>query len=210
MPKDRLIAYLKSRLAGLERHSWLGPWRHHFSKRSLWSFNRRSVSRGVAIGLFFGVMTPVAQILFAAIVAIVLRANLLVAAGSTLVSNPFTFPFIYYGAFRIGVFLTGPSREIAEDLEISEEAAAQALDVESWFATLTTWFSEVGYPLLVGLLFTALTLSLIGYLTTYGVWRLFVGGRARLRKSKVVQHRQHERQADPHDELKRQPDPHEI
>lgn len=167
---QRLATYLNASLAWVENHRLFRPWRHHFGKRSLWRFERAEVTRGVAIGLFFGVMTPVAQIVFATIAAIAVRANLLVAAASTLITNPVTFPFVYYGAFRIGVLVTGPSRELAEDVAESEEAASRALDVEDWFTTLADWTSSVGYPLLVGLFMLAVSLSLSGYLLTYAVW----------------------------------------
>jgi uncharacterized protein (DUF2062 family) len=166
----RFTAFLHASLAWVENHRLFRPWRHHFARRSLWRFTRQGVSRGVAIGLFFGVMTPVAQILFATIAAILARANLLVAAGSTLVTNPFTFPLVYWGAFRIGVFLTGPSRELAEDVAVSEEAATRALDVDDWFTTLSDWMSAVGYPLLVGVFTLAVTLALAGYVLTHAVW----------------------------------------
>ena len=175
----RLTAFLHGSLAWVENHRLFRPWRHHFAKRSLWRFGRKEVARGVAVGLFFGVMTPVAQILFATIAAIVARANLLVAAGSTLITNPFTFPFVYYGAFRIGMFLTGPSRELAEDVAVSEEAANRALDVENWFTTLSDWMAAVGYPLLVGVFTLAFTLSLSGYVLTHVAWAIA----ARLRGS---------------------------
>jgi len=173
MSKQRLTDYLHRWLARIENHRLFRPWRHHFARRSLWRFDRTSVSRAVAIGFFFGVMTPVAQLVFATVAAIVLRANLLVSAGSTLITNPVTFPLIYYGAFRIGVLITGPSREIVEDLEVSEEAASRALDVDDWFSTLSEWFSAVGYPLLVGLFTLAATLSVVGYLVVYATWTLF-------------------------------------
>jgi uncharacterized protein len=178
---NRFTEFLHKSLAWIENHRFSRPWRHHFARRTLWRFTRRTVARGVAVGLFFGVMTPVAQIVFATIAAIVVRANLVVAAGSTLITNPFTFPFIYYGAFRIGVFLTGPSRELAEDVVVSEEAASRALDVENWYTTLTNWMSAVGFPLLVGLFTLAVTLSLVGYLLTHAGWTLS----ARLRRLRM-------------------------
>ena len=72
--------------------SWLGPRIHD---PSLWHVNRRAVARGVAIGAFFGLMVPVAQIPAAAIASLLLRGNLWIAAVSTLVSNPFTYAPIY-------------------------------------------------------------------------------------------------------------------
>jgi uncharacterized protein len=178
---NRVTQFLHKSLAWIENHRFSRPWRHHFAKRALWRFTRRTVARGVAVGLFFGVMTPVAQIVFATIAAIVVRANLVVAAGSTLITNPFTFPFVYYAAFRIGVFVTGPSRELVEDVYVSEEAASRALDVENWYTTLTNWMSAVGFPLLVGLFTLALALSVVGYLLTHAGWALF----ARVRRRRV-------------------------
>ncbi|MBN1239748.1 MAG: DUF2062 domain-containing protein [Gammaproteobacteria bacterium] len=175
----RFTAFLRESLASLENHRLFRPWRHHLAKRSLWRFGRNEVARGAAVGLFFGVMTPVAQILFATIAAILLRANLLVAAGSTLITNPFTFPFVYYGAFRIGVFVTGPSRELAEDVAVSERAANRALDVDDWFTTLSEWMAAVGYPLLVGVFTLAVVLALAGYLLSHVAWAIA----ARLRGS---------------------------
>lgn len=179
MPNFALGAYLRRTLTTVTEHRLMRPWRHQLGHHALWRFNRRSVSRGVGIGLFFGVLTPVAQFVFAVLAAILLRANLLVAAGCTLVTNPVTFPFIYYGAFRIGAFLTGPSRDLVEDLEISEEAAQRALDFENWWATLSGWWGEVGYPLLVGLLVLAISLSVLGYLVTYASWTVTAAVRNR-------------------------------
>ena len=62
----------------------------------------RSVPRGVALGLFVGVIIPVHAHRVAALLAIPLRANVAMAAACTLVVNPLTIPPIYYAAYRIG------------------------------------------------------------------------------------------------------------
>src|SRR5690606_6925327 len=79
--------------------SWLGPRIHD---PLLWHVNRNSVARGVAIGVFFGLMVPIAQIPAAAVAALILRANLWVSAIATLISNPFTYGPIYILAYRLG------------------------------------------------------------------------------------------------------------
>ena len=104
----------------------------------------------MAVGFFFGILTPVAQIIFALVAAIAVRANLLVAAASTMITNPFILPFVYYYAYRIGAVLTGRGGERAVDVELSEEAAGRALDVASWLPTLAEWASSVGLPLVIG------------------------------------------------------------
>ena len=156
----------------------LRPFQRQLRRRSLWRFNQRSVARGVAIGFFFGILTPVAQAVFAVIAAVAFRANVVVAVGSTLITNPFTFPIVYFFAYRIGSFLTGrtsglPSHEAvahAPDVEMSAEAAERALDVTGWWPTLVDWVSTVGPPLIVGVIVLALCLSLAGYLFSIVAW----------------------------------------
>lgn len=81
----------------------LRPFAHHFGHGSLWHLNRRSVARGVAIGMFFAFMTPVAQTVFAAIASVPFRANVAVAALATFITNPITTPPILIFAHLIGM-----------------------------------------------------------------------------------------------------------
>jgi hypothetical protein len=74
---------------------WLGP---AVLAPQLWRFTRRSVALGVALGVFFGLLIPIAQIPLSAAAAIVLRANIPTAMASTLVSNPVTYAPLYYAA----------------------------------------------------------------------------------------------------------------
>src|SRR3990172_7236576 len=83
---------------------WLGPL---LDRAWLWQFSRRRVAAGVGIGVFFGFMIPVLQIPFAAMFALILRANLPAAAVSTLVSNPLTYAPIVVAAYRVGKALLG-------------------------------------------------------------------------------------------------------
>jgi uncharacterized protein (DUF2062 family) len=57
--------------------------------------------------VFFGLLIPVLQILFAALFAVFLRANLPIAAAATLVSNPLTYAPLYVAAYRVGTNLIG-------------------------------------------------------------------------------------------------------
>ena len=63
---------------------WLGPALHH---PRLWHMRRRGIALGMAIGVFFGFLIPVAQIPASAAVAVALRANLPTAMASTLVTK---------------------------------------------------------------------------------------------------------------------------
>lgn len=90
---------------------------------------------------------PFAQILRTAVDAVVLRVNLPVAAFSTLIANPFTFPAVYYVAYRLGEVLTGgavPVREAAIEATVKQKIVDQQADVGAWFANSIDWMHSVG------------------------------------------------------------------
>jgi uncharacterized protein (DUF2062 family) len=152
----------------MDKYRVLRPLRRHLHGPRL---DRQSVARGVAVGIFFGILIPVAQIVFAVAVAIFIRANVAVAAASTLISNPLTFPFVYYFAFRIGAFLIGHDIDTPPvDVSVSEAAAAQSLEVAKWYDTLFHWMRSVGPPLAMGVLFLALTSALVSFLLVHLCW----------------------------------------
>lgn len=156
---------------------------HHF----LWQFNRRSVAGGVAVGLFFGLLIPFAQIFVAALVAVALRVNLPTAAFCTLISNPLTFPAIYYFAYKLGDFLTGSEDVVAEvviETDIEVAITVQQGEVSGWIPNLILWVETVGLPLALGLLVMASVASLLGYVLVSGIWKLQVGQQWRKRRQR--------------------------
>jgi uncharacterized protein len=174
MSKIRFKKWILNALR-LRRRQVLRPLRHRIRHKALWSFDRDSVARGAALGMFFGILTPIAQILFAILGAILLRANVVVAALTTLISNPFTIPPIYFWSYRLGVFLTGqadPGAE-AEVLADIEEATESALEVTGWFPALLEWVASIGPPLAVGVVTTALAAALAVFVLVHAIWALW-------------------------------------
>jgi uncharacterized protein (DUF2062 family) len=168
---------------------WLGPRLH---EPGLWRFNRRSVARGVAIGIFFGFLIPVAQIAVAAAVALFARANLWVSAVSTLVTNPLTFAPIYFIAYKLGTFLLG-GPEAAIEIEEIDPAMISAVHASleqvgesatHWFSDLVGLFTGYGKPLILGLSVLAVTMSIAGYVITMLGWRMAVVLRHRRRAAR--------------------------
>ena len=51
----------------MEGNRYIRPFAHRVLRSELWRFTRRSVPRGVALGLLVGIIVPFAQILFAAL-----------------------------------------------------------------------------------------------------------------------------------------------
>lgn len=148
---------------------------HRRGRRHWWSFDRTSIARGVAVGLFFGVLFPVAQSVFAISVAIVVRANVLAAVVSTLVTNPVTLPFVYLGAYRIGALFTVADAEVADDAEVSEQAAELSLEVTHWPTALLDWASSIALPFVLGLLLLAAAAALLGFLIVQLIWTAVYG-----------------------------------
>lgn len=142
---------------------WLGP----LLKRPwLWHLDRRSVAVGAAIGVFFGFMVPVLQILFAAFFSLLLRANLPVAAVATLVSNPFTYAPIGVLAYRTGSALLGEPISPAEERAIERSGEDVPIAPQSWGARV----AALGKPLIVGLAVFAVTGGMVTWLTVSVVW----------------------------------------
>ena len=148
---------------------WLGPL---LEREWLWHLNRRTVASGAALGVFFGIIIPVAQMPFAAAGAILLRANLPVAMLSTLVSNPFTFGPIYWLAHVLG-------SSILDSAERRSSTATSATDVGTaeLSAASGNWIErimDIGAPLMLGLTLLAASGALLAYLAVRVVWRLQV------------------------------------
>ncbi|MCB1913062.1 MAG: DUF2062 domain-containing protein [Rhodocyclaceae bacterium] len=153
----------------LRRNRMLRPMAGWLERHGNWQLNAQSVGRGVALGLFFGFLIPVAQVVFAVIAAMFLRANPPVAALATLVTNPITFPFVYLVAYRIGrVFIEAPPVSAQHAATLGQAQLAGALES---FSAFWQWMSGVGQPLVVGLVILAVSSAVLGYLAVLGIWR---------------------------------------
>ncbi|HKX38730.1 MAG TPA: DUF2062 domain-containing protein [Burkholderiales bacterium] len=153
---------------------WLGPLLH---RPWLWHLDRRSVALGAAIGVFFGFMIPVLQILFSAFLALLLRANLPVAAVSTLISNPFTYAPIGVLAYRTGSALLGEPMRPAEEAAIERSGEDVPLAPQSWSERV----AALGKPLILGLAVFAVVGSLSTWVLVNVAWILV----ARLRRGRA-------------------------
>ncbi|MEZ5627010.1 MAG: DUF2062 domain-containing protein [Rhodocyclaceae bacterium] len=140
---------------------WLAPWLGH---ARLWHWSRRGVALGVALGVFFGLLIPIAQIPLSVGAAVVLRANVPAAAASTLVTNPITFGPVYFAAYRLGTWVTG---------ERLPSHAADPSTAQDIHADAGIWqrLQAMGKPLMIGLAILASLIGLTTYLVITLVWR---------------------------------------
>lgn len=142
----------------LLRSRILRPFARHLASPNLWRFNRTSVPRGVAVGLFFGVMVPVAHMPVAVLASSPFRANAIVAAAVTWVINPITIGPMLIGAHWIGTHIVGESHPLANP---------------SWWHKGAAMAGTTA----VGLLPIAIVASALGYAIAHAGWRLRAGRR---------------------------------
>jgi uncharacterized protein (DUF2062 family) len=150
-------------------HRWLQPFAHKLKDKRLWRPEKHAVAKGAAIGVFFGFMIPIAQILLAAIAALMMRANITVAALCTLVTNPFTFPPVYWLAYKIGSFILGAPTEPTDLERLAEEPQVLIPDYE-WLQVISHWFERAGLPLMTGLAVLAVVGACLAYSAVHLLW----------------------------------------
>jgi uncharacterized protein (DUF2062 family) len=161
----------------IHEHRLLRPFAPHLTHPSLWRMNRRSVPRGVALGLFVAVIIPVMHTFVAAIFAIPTRANVAVAAVATLVVNPLTIPPMYYAAYRIG------SWELHHDGKLVNPAAAERFSSE--LSRLLFWVHHASGSIALGILTIAALSAAIGYVAASVVWGFWSRSRWRQRRTRA-------------------------
>jgi uncharacterized protein len=153
----------------------LRPFASHLSQPALWRMTRRSVPRGVALGLFVGVIIPFMHTFIAALFAIPLRANVAVAAAVTLLINPLTIPPLYYAAYRIG------SWELHHNAPLLNPAAAERFSSE--LSRLLFWVHQASGPIALGILSIAAAAAAIGYFAASLGWRAWLASKFRQRRA---------------------------
>ncbi|WP_309681599.1 DUF2062 domain-containing protein [Polaromonas sp.] len=140
----------------LMANPWLKPVAHRLLDPHLWSLQHEAVARGVAIGIFWAFAIPFGQIVVAAAHSVWWRANIPVAAGVTLITNPFTIGFWLWLAYQLGSFLL--------------DAPPHAPMPEG--ADMLAWLASFGAPAILGMALFAVVGSATGYLCVKLAWRL--------------------------------------
>ena len=163
----------------MAQNKYLAPIAHRFLSPELWRFTRRSVPRGVALGLFAAFIIPIGQIFLSAFLALPMRANVPLAALITFVTNPFTLPFWLVIANRIGDF--------ALRIDAAAPAIATAKANSGAWAFMTDLYQVAGATV-VGYLVLSLVAPLVGWVLSGWVWRAVVS-RRRAKRLKMMEAR---------------------
>ncbi len=152
-------------------------------RHELWRFTRRSVPRGVAVGLLVGIfaLVPGIQIVGAALLCVPGRGNIPIAVAMTFLSNPLTTPLILIVSAMIGNFM-GFRADTAMVYEMIERRASLA-DWTGWF------FSDAAPALLIGLAILSVGAAAIGYVLAGMIWRPLVARRRKRRLTAALARR---------------------
>lgn len=161
----------------MAENKYLAPIAHRFLSPELWRFTRRSVPRGVALGLFAAFIIPIGQIFLSAFLALPTRANVPLAALVTFVTNPFTLPFWLVIANRIGDFA------LSWGATAPTIASAKAGSGGTWAFLMDAY--QVAGATVLGYLVLSFVTPVIGYVISGWVWRAVVS-RKRARRLKAM------------------------
>ncbi|ATE65115.1 DUF2062 domain-containing protein [Rhizorhabdus dicambivorans] len=161
----------------LEEVRWLRPFAHRVLEPSLWRFTRRSVPRGVALGLIVGIflMIPGLQIIGAALLALPCRANVPIAVAMTFLSNPATTPFLLYLSIIVGNRFIHSTADVSTVAVMIEHGASLA----EWAGWL---MSSAAPALVMGLFVISVISASVGYLLSSCSWRAWISHKWKLRE----------------------------
>jgi uncharacterized protein (DUF2062 family) len=161
-----------------ERSRFLRPFAHRVFHPALWRFTRRSVPRGVALGLLVGIflLIPGVQIAGVALLALPVRANIPLGAAMTFLSMPLTTPLILIGSAYIG---GADATHLMAILEAKMAWWPKLVELSYWL------LSDAAPAMLFGLLVISVVSAVVGYVIAASFWRWRIASKWR-RRSKSV------------------------
>ena len=122
--------------------------------REFLSVNRKSITRGLAVGIFWGFIPMPMQMLAVVFTTPLVRFNVPIAIATVWLSNPITMPFMYYIEYLTGAFLLGN----------------ESLHVEMTVHWFENHIGAIFIPLYVGTFFYATILSSLTYYAVNWLW----------------------------------------
>ena len=145
---------------------------------NLWHLNRKSASGAFGIGLFFAFWPVPFQMWLSVATAIPCRVNLPLSVATVWITNPFTMPPIFYGAYLVGSTVLGTKSE--------------AFHFEPTWDWVVNSLSTIGPSFLLGCGICSVVFGLTGYYTLNWLWRFSVRKAWQLRKEKRRQAQQNQ------------------
>lgn len=159
MPR-RLLKKLFPQIEYVKNSRWMDIFGSASRDPNLWHINRRSASRAAAVGLFCAFIPIPIQMILAAGIAIIFRANIPLSVIVVWVSNPLTIPPLFYFAYKVGALLL--------------DVHVEPFHFEFSLNWLFTELQDRWQPFLVGCLCTGALASASGYTIVTIYWKIYV------------------------------------
>ena len=135
----------------------MSPFRHLLHDHRLWGIRRKTVVPAFSLGLAVAMVPLPGHMLQAALLALILRVNIPVAALATFLTNPLTMGPLFYAAYLLGSALLG--------------IEPGPFSIELSFDWVLNVFTAVWLPLTVGCILLGSAFAVIGYIGLDAVWR---------------------------------------
>jgi len=148
--------------------AWMKSW---LDGHEVFSFTRHPLAKGIAFGLFCGLIPGPLQVLGCSLLCILFRGNVIAGVAATFFTNPLTIIPLYVVAFHLG------DAVLPGTYNLPPWSGGQG--GVGFFEGLITWFKAMGWPLVVGLPLLALMIACTGYVLTQFLWLRPVIRRAR-------------------------------
>lgn len=139
---------------------YLRHFSHLFSTPNLWHLNRYSVATAMSIGLFVGYMPVPGHMIIAAILALLVQANLALSILLVWVNNPFTIAPMFIFAYELGAHI----------LQVPHESLHIELSTHWILYELKRYYE----PLLLGSFICGSVLAVVGNICVRLFWRYHV------------------------------------
>ena len=127
---------------------------------NLWHLNRRSAAGALGIGLFFAFWPVPFQMWLSAATAIPLRVNLPLSVATVWITNPFTMPPIFYGAYKVGATVLG--------------VETKHFEFQFTWQWVVDSITTIGPAFVVGCAICSVFFGLVGYFGLNWLWRFSV------------------------------------
>ncbi len=164
----QMLCTLRRWLRGLEprarahlEQGWLSRYQPWLEQRALFRFQRQPLARGVAAGMFCGLIPGPLQIPGTLAICAWLRGNVVAGGVATFYTNPLTIMPLYVLAFHVGALVMPGEQSLPA---WSPEVGGFSVEA------MSAWMQALGTPLLVGLPTLGLVMAVLGYATVQLLW----------------------------------------
>ena len=186
-PKNRFGAWIHRQAPtrdSFERSRFLRPFAKRVFHPALWRFTRRSVPRGVALGLLVGIflLIPGVQIAGVALLALPVRANIPIGAAMTFLSMPATTPFILLASVYVGESVLHLGDGSGRFYQLIETSAP----LSAWMDYIWTEAPLALVQGVAGLAIISVVAAAIGYVLAARFWRWWISSKWRRRSNAIA------------------------